>query len=47
MPMFKRGYGAVRNPRCKIGARFPPCPVGILLKTFSGGEFGKGIWILF
>ena len=26
MPMLKRGYGAVRNLRCKSGARFPPVP---------------------
>ena len=27
MPMLKRGYGAVRNLRCKSGARFPPSTV--------------------
>ena len=24
MPMLRRGYGAVKNLRCKSGARFPP-----------------------
>ena len=24
MSMLRRGYGAVRNLRCKSGARFPP-----------------------
>ena len=27
MPMLKKGYGAVRNLRCKSGARFPPSTV--------------------
>ena len=29
MPMLKRGYGAIRNLRCKSGARFPPSTVCI------------------
>ena len=24
MPMLRKGYGAVKNLRCKSGARFPP-----------------------
>ena len=27
MPMLRRGYGAVKNLRCKSGARFPPSTV--------------------
>ena len=35
MPMLRRGYGAVRNLRCKSGARFPPSSDWIYLaKTY-------------
>ena len=30
MPMLRRGYGAVKNLRCKSGARFPPSTDWIL-----------------
>ena len=38
MPMLRRGYGAVRNLRCKSGARFPPSTVqtGFSPQTRSG-----------
>ena len=34
MPMSRRGHGAVKNLRCKSGARFPPSTV--LQKTTVG-----------
>ena len=33
MPTLKRGYGAVRNLRCKSGARFPPSTVCAYMRT--------------
>ena len=30
MSMLRSGYGAVRNLRCKSGARFPPSTVSLL-----------------
>ena len=43
MPMLRRGYGAVKNLRCKSGARFPPSTDWMYLaKTY---RCGLGPWL--
>ena len=45
MPMLRRGYVAVKNLRCKSGARFPPStvypkPYSIYLRGIIGPGLG-------
>ena len=42
MPMLRRGYGAVKNLRCKSGARFPPSTVYVYISCKAEGCWGHG-----
>ena len=47
MPMLRRGYGAVRNLRCKSGARFPPSTVRDIMGDTRSSDYGPHWWETF